>query len=1143
MAGKEHVYDIDIGTAVDLSGLQEGLSKAEKELIKASLDQIKVIEDAAHEQVKVIRETEEQKIAEVKKSIQEQISALKNTPGLDKAQMQAQVNELRNAENQKIKIIKEGARQAENAIKTGAKNQEKIVSDTTKKMIQKYKEASKGSLQAIKDFAKGAAQELLGIDPLLSAVAGGPVAIGKMVVDIGKKAVTALHEWSMKAAEAAQQQDKLKAVLKSSGAEAWTTASQLSKMASEQSAATGKSKGEITDMQAVLLGFRSVTKDVFGDATKAIIDMSAVMGGDLRGAANMLGKALDTPVQGMSALSRVGFVFTEQQKEMIKTLEAAGKHEEAQRVILGEVQAAFSGASTATNEAMRAQIAYNNAINSFEIAVGEAVSGSFTGIKQFFADVLTKMTETIEKHNEYNRALEFMNNLSATATVAINKEQAAIDKLKQSMEGASAGEITAINEQIKKREENIQTIMKDDMERRKNSEQNITLLEEEIAKLDEMSKSTGDKMIEGAKKSGTTALLAVIPCIGGIVSGIKGTHDAIKDVAKMKEWHDIEKNLKEQGKTIEGRREEIEKEIEAIRENIKLHGEESKELDKSTQIEADKVTFADDFNDKMKEQIALIIKQAELNGLDINGQEVKKQILDAQLSTYQQMLQAAGKLADGSYKFNDAVEATIQAQRRSYEASKVNNSAWKKSLDDIIAKQKQLREEFKKLYEDTVDRVRRLDEENEERKHQKRLATLMTIDRKRALDYVADYNEKKQNDEYENTKKNIQKSVKDRLDALDELKRRNPSSMTRRAYLDKRLEYEKEGQEALENLEREFAGRKIIIYEDLDQELVKLDEETYNQRAEKLNEATANGAEAFDKQKTLLAEAQANRLASNEAMWQKEREQYAEGSQEREDIDAQYYAQRKQMEDEYIEYVNNAEKQLLQKQVENLQEFLNATNTIVNNISTAWKNCIDYELEEKLRANDLMEQSDEERAAKKEELEKEAAKERYKADMVAWSANVIMAYANAALAVLTAYAQHGIAGAVLAGVVGATQVAAVMSAQPKPPRFHEGGLVQGKGEVPAILKEGEVVSTQKQFSDIMKAFSNVANVGTKTGNGGLSLNVNVENQVSNAKVETSLDAEGLKIIVREAVNGMMSNGELDRGFNGKELHDQGMAIV
>jgi Fe-S cluster assembly iron-binding protein IscA len=103
--------------------------------------------------------------------------------------------------------------------------------------------------------------------------------------------------------------------------------------------------------------------------------------------------------------------------------------------------------------------------------------------------------------------------------------------------------------------------------------------------------------------------------------------------------------------------------------------------------------------------------------------------------------------------------------------------------------------------------------------------------------------------------------------------------------------------------------------------------------------------------------------------------------------------------------------------------------------------------------------------------------------------------------------------------------------------------VQGKGEVPAILKEGEVVSTQKQFGDIMRAFANVANVGNQTGTSGLSLNVNVENQVSNAQVDPSLDADGLRIIVRKTVAGMMSNGELDTGFTGKELHDQGLAIT
>ena len=60
-----------------------------------------------------------------------------------------------------------------------------------------------------------------------------------------------------------------------------------------------------------------------------------------------LGKALNDPVKGITALSRVGVSFTQQQKDQIKTLQASGDILGAQRVILDELKSEFGGAAQA----------------------------------------------------------------------------------------------------------------------------------------------------------------------------------------------------------------------------------------------------------------------------------------------------------------------------------------------------------------------------------------------------------------------------------------------------------------------------------------------------------------------------------------------------------------------------------------------------------------------------------------------------------------------------------------------------------------------------------------------------------------------------------------------------------------------------
>jgi hypothetical protein len=238
----------------------------------------------------------------------------------------------------------------------------------------------------------------------LAAITSGPQAWGKLLVDTGKQVISTLNQWGQSAIESMSIQENLSAIIKSSGASAWTTTSQLNKLASEQSAATGKAKDEITQMQTVLLGFNNVTKDVFKDATQSAIAMSAVMGGGLAGAANTLGKALDVPSQGLTALSRQGFRFTEQQKAMVVEFEKQGKLVEAQRVILDSVQSAYGEAGTSTNAVVKAQTSYNNAMAEFKQQIGMGWMEAISGLKQGMADIVQAIVDTNNKLRELEDA-------------------------------------------------------------------------------------------------------------------------------------------------------------------------------------------------------------------------------------------------------------------------------------------------------------------------------------------------------------------------------------------------------------------------------------------------------------------------------------------------------------------------------------------------------------------------------------------------------------------------------------------------------------------------------------------------------------------------------------------------------------------
>jgi hypothetical protein len=137
------------------------------------------------------------------------------------------------------------------------------------------------------------------------------------------------------------------AVIKSTGGSAGVTAAQVEKLSGSLSKMAGVDDEVIQGAQNVLLTFTKVSSQVFPTAAKAALDMSAALGGDLQGSVLQLGKALNDPVKGMTALTRSGVSFTESQKEQIKALAQSGDLLEAQKIILAEVNKEFGGAAAA----------------------------------------------------------------------------------------------------------------------------------------------------------------------------------------------------------------------------------------------------------------------------------------------------------------------------------------------------------------------------------------------------------------------------------------------------------------------------------------------------------------------------------------------------------------------------------------------------------------------------------------------------------------------------------------------------------------------------------------------------------------------------------------------------------------------------
>ena len=138
--------------------------------------------------------------------------------------------------------------------------------------------------------------------------------------------------------------------------------------------ATGVDQNSIKATQAKLLTFKELAQSAdkvggaFDRATKAAIDMAAAGFGDAEANAVQLGKALNDPIKGITALAKSGVTFTAQEKEKIKTLVESNKTLEAQQLILAAIETQVGGTAEATaNDSDKMKVAFSQVSESIGI--------------------------------------------------------------------------------------------------------------------------------------------------------------------------------------------------------------------------------------------------------------------------------------------------------------------------------------------------------------------------------------------------------------------------------------------------------------------------------------------------------------------------------------------------------------------------------------------------------------------------------------------------------------------------------------------------------------------------------------------------------------------------------------------------------
>lgn len=268
------------------------------------------------------------------------------------------------------------------------------------KLSNSYLKSTSGATKALDGIGKS-------VSGLKNMLVGAVGALG-----VGLSLDSIIEETG--AAEGAMSQ--LNAVLKSTGDVSGVSQKQAVDLADSFSGVTEFSKDTTLSAEDMLLTFTNIGKDVFPTATSTVLDMSQALGQDTKSSAIQFGKALNDPINGITALKRVGVTFTAAQKDQITAMVKAGNTAGAQKVILQELNREFGNSAKAAGETLPGQLDIaKNTLKEVEASIGEGLLPTIKTVMPVVISLARQFGDSIKEHQgDIKNAVAAIANIGAT---------------------------------------------------------------------------------------------------------------------------------------------------------------------------------------------------------------------------------------------------------------------------------------------------------------------------------------------------------------------------------------------------------------------------------------------------------------------------------------------------------------------------------------------------------------------------------------------------------------------------------------------------------------------------------------------------------------------------------------------------------
>lgn len=361
-------------------------------------------------------------------------------------------------------------------------------------------------------------------------------------------------------------------------------------------------------------------------------------------------------------------------------------------------------------------------------------------------------------------------------------------------------------------------------------------------------------------------------------------------------------------------------------------------------------------------------------------------------------------------------------------------------------------------------------------------------------------------------------------------------------------QYAQKRLEILKEISKEAQKEQELLGDDTDNEQEKTENTDADDKLKQLE--TALSDISIDDERTLVQSLE-DQLADLDALYADVVDTTELTEEKRYEIEQEYAEKRMALEEQIAEAKKTAAIEAMEETTALIASTASQLESTINSATALAQQSNEAETEREL--SNLATQytegiiSYEEYVAKKEQIDRQAARKQYQLDMFNWTASLLTATANVAQGISAAIAQGfpiGIITGALVGAAGAIQIATIAANKPKPPSFAAGGIVPGRSysgdNVQANVNSGEMILNAQQQRNLWDV-ANARGHGTQPV---VNMPITIENNASDqVSAQPQLSEHGLRVVIDQIVNTSMQQGHYTQSMRTAQNKEKGIAYL